>query len=67
MIIFVLAQAREPFPTPPIAFDLILSAVFAWIGWKAWKRGRGWRSGALIMWLLALGGLYTFTRGIIVG
>lgn len=65
--IWVLAQVKEPYPPPPIGFDLILSLVFVWIGWKAWKKGRGWRSGALVMWLLALGGLYTFVRGVTVG
>lgn len=63
----MLAQAREPLPPPPIIFDLLLSLVFVWVGWKAWKRGRGWKSGALLMWLLALGGLYTFVRGVMAG
>ncbi|MDJ0955099.1 MAG: hypothetical protein QNJ81_15575 [Acidimicrobiia bacterium] len=63
----ILAQVREPIPPPPYIFDLIVSAIFVWIGWKAWKRGKTWRSGALVMWLLALAGLYTFIRGITVG
>ena len=67
MLNFLLAQVREPYRPPPIIFDLLLSLVFIWVGWRAWKKGPGWRSGALIMWLLALGGLYTFTRGLMVG
>jgi hypothetical protein len=63
----LLAQVKDPYPPPPFIFDLLLSLVFIWVGWLAWKRGRGWRSGALIMWLLALAGLYTFGRGLIVG
>lgn len=63
----LLAQRREPYPPPPIIFDLIVSLIFVWIGWKAWKRGRGWKSGAFVMWLLALAGLYTFARGLMVG
>jgi hypothetical protein len=63
----VLAQVRDPYRPPPIIFDLLLSLIFIWIGWKAWKRGRGWRSGALVLWLLALGGLYTFVRGLMFG
>lgn len=64
----VLAQRTEPLiPPPPIIFDLLVSLVFIWLGWKAWKRGRTWRSGALLAWLFALGGLYTFVRGIMVG
>ena len=35
--ILFLAQVREPYPPPPIIFDLILSVVFAWVGWLAWK------------------------------
>ena len=62
-----LAQVRDPYRPPPIIFDLLVSLVFIWIGWKAWKRGRGRRSGALIMWLLALAGLYTFGRGLMFG
>ena len=67
MVSSLLAQVREPYPPPPIIFDLLLSLVFAWLGWKAWKRGRTWRSGAFLAWLLALGGLYTFARGMMVG
>ena len=67
MIHSVLAQVKDPYPPPPIIFDLLLSLVFAWVGWKAWQKGRGWRSGALVLWLLALGGLYTFVRGVMVG
>ena len=65
--ISLLAQRTEPLPPPPFIFDLILSLIFVWVGWKAWKKGRGWRSGALLLWLLALGGFYTGVRGIMVG
>ena len=57
LYVAVLAQVRDPYGPPPIIFDLIVSLIFAWVGWLAWKRGRGWRSGALVMWLLTLGGL----------
>jgi hypothetical protein len=67
MSTFLLAQVREPISPPPLIFDLLVSLLFIWIGWKAWKKGRTWRSGALVMWLLALAGLYTFVRGVMVG
>ena len=63
----LLAQVRDPYGPPPFIFDLLVSLVFIWVGWRAWKRGRGWRSGALVLWLLAVGGLYTFVRGIMFG
>lgn len=63
----LLAQVRDPYPPPPIIFDLLLSLVFIGAGWLVWRKGRGWRSGALVLWLLALAGLYTFTRGVLVG
>lgn len=66
-IVSMLAQVKDPYPPPPIIFDLLVSLLFIWIGWKAWKKGRTWRSGAFIMWLLALAGLYTFIRGVMVG
>lgn len=59
----IVAQERpEPFRPPPPIFDLLLAILFAWGGWKVWQKGRTWRSGALILWLLALGGVYTFSR-----
>lgn len=53
---------RDPFPPPPPIFDLLLAIVLAWGGWRVWKKGRGWRSGAIVLWLLALAGLYTYIR-----
>lgn len=58
----VAQQVREPLRPPPPIFDLLLALFFVWAGWKVWKRGRGWRSGALVLWLLALGGFYTYSR-----
>jgi hypothetical protein len=62
MIALFLQQVREPFRPPPPIFDLLLAIVFAFAGWRVWKRGRGWRSGALVLFLLAIGGLYTYSR-----
>lgn len=59
---FVAQQVREPFRPPPPIFDLLLAIVFAIGGWLVWRLGRGWRSGAMVLWLLALGGLYTYSR-----
>jgi hypothetical protein len=58
----VAQQRPEPIRPPPPIFDLLLAILFAWGGWKVWQKGRTWRSGALILWLLALGGIYTFSR-----
>lgn len=58
----VAQQRRDPIEPPPPIFDLLLAVLFAWGGWIVWKKGRTWRSGALILWLLALAGLYTFSR-----
>lgn len=62
LVVLLAQQVRQPFPPPPPIFDLILSIVFAFAGWKVWQKGRGWRSGALILWLLTIGGLYTYSR-----
>ena len=63
-LVAVLAVAERPDPIqpPPPIFDLLLAILFAWGGWKVWQKGRTWRSGALVLWLLALGGIYTFSR-----
>ena len=61
-IAFLAQQVPETLPLPPPIFDLLLSIVFAWLGWLAWRKGKGWRSGALVMWLLTLGGLWTYSR-----
>lgn len=53
---------RDPLPTPPAIFDLVLAIVLAGGGWLVWRKGRGWRSGALVLWLLALAGVYTYIR-----
>ncbi len=58
---FLAQPARPPLSPPPPIFDLLLAILFAWGGWKLWRLGRGWRSGALLLWLLALGGVYTYT------
>ncbi len=58
------AERREPIRPPPPIFDLLLAILFAWGGWKVWQKGRGWRSGALVLWLLAVGGLYTFSQSL---
>ena len=60
--LFLAQQVREPLRPPPPIFDLLLSIFFAWAGWRVWKLGRGWRSGALVLWLLTIGGLYTYSR-----
>ena len=62
LALFFAQQRREPFPPPPPIFDLLLSIFFVWAGWRVWKLGRGWRSGALVLWLLAIGGFYTYSR-----
>ncbi len=61
-IVVAVAERREPIQPPPPIFDLLLAILFAWGGWKVWQKGRGWRSGAVILWLFALGGIYTFSR-----
>jgi hypothetical protein len=60
--LFVREEVPRPLPTPPPIFDLILALFFAWAGWRVWKLGKGWRSGAAVLWLLALGGFYTYSR-----
>lgn len=52
-------QPPTPLPTPPIAADIVLTLLFAWAGWYLWRRGRGLRWVAVLLWVLALAGAFT--------
>ncbi len=59
-----LLQVREPLPVPPLGFDLVAFAVFAGLAWLVWRRGGRYRGAALIFWIMAVGGLFSFISGL---
>ena len=61
---FPLLQVREPLPVPPLGFDLVAAGVFAALSWLVWKRGGRYRAAALILWIFAVGGLFSFISGL---
>ena len=61
---FPLLQVRDPLPVPPLGFDLVAFAVFAGLAWLVWKRGGRYRAGAVILWIFAVGGLFSFISGL---
>jgi hypothetical protein len=65
--LFVLGQVRDPLPTPPFFFDLIVIALFGFGGWRVWKLGREFRWLAVVLWLVGLGGVYSFVFTILAG
>ncbi len=64
---FVLGQAGEPMPTPPVVFDVLVIALFGFGGWRVWKLGREFRWLAVVLWLVGLGGVYSFVFTILAG
>lgn len=57
-------EMPSPLPTPPVIFDLIVVVGFAWAGWSMWRRGSRMRPLAILMWLIACGGLFSLASAI---